>query len=83
MARSLVVGNWKMNTSISEAITLAQALRPALTGIDHVTRVVCPPFVSLAGVSAQFDRSEIKVGAQNMHSQPNGAYTCESAGAML
>ena len=83
MAKPFVAGNWKMNTSISEAIKLARALRPALSGIDGVTRVICPPFISLAGVSAEFVGSDIKVGAQNMHSEPKGAFTGEIAGAML
>jgi triosephosphate isomerase len=83
MAKPFVAGNWKMNTSISEAIKLARELRPALSGIDGVTRVICPPFISLAGVSAEFVGSGIKVGAQNMHSEPKGAFTGEVAGAML
>lgn len=83
MAKPFVAGNWKMNTSISEAIKLARALRPALSGIDGVTRVICPPFISLAGVSAEFVGSDIKVGAQNMHSESKGAFTGEVAGAML
>jgi len=83
MARPFVAGNWKMNTSISEAIKLARALRPALTGIDGVTRVVCPPFISLTGVSAEFVGSEIKIGAQNMHPESKGAFTGEVAGPML
>ena len=83
MATPFVAGNWKMNTTISEAIELARELRPALAGIDGVTRVVCPPLVSLAGVSAEFIGSGIGVGAQNMHSEPKGAFTGEVSGPML
>lgn len=83
MAKPFVAGNWKMNTTIAEAIKLARALRPALSGIDGVTRVVCPPLISLAGVSAEFVGSGIEVGAQNMHSEPKGAFTGEVAGGML
>ena len=83
MATPFVAGNWKMNTTISEAIKLARELRPALVGIDGVTRLVCPPFVSLAGVSAEFVGSDIHVGAQNMHSEAKGAFTGEVSGPML
>jgi triosephosphate isomerase len=83
MAKPFVAGNWKMNTSISEAIKLARELRRAISGINDVTRVVCPPFISLAGVSAELIGSELKVGAQNMHSDPKGAFTGEISGAML
>ena len=83
MAKPFVAGNWKMNTSIMEAIKLARELRPALSGSEGVTRVVCPPFISLAGVSAEFVGSSIQVGAQNMHSESKGAFTGEVAGSML
>jgi triosephosphate isomerase len=83
MATPFVAGNWKMNTTISEAIKLARELRPALAGIDGVTRVVCPPLISLAGVSAEFVGSQIGVGAQNMHPEPKGAFTGEVSGPML
>jgi triosephosphate isomerase len=83
MAMPFVAGNWKMNTSISEAIKLAKMLRSALSGIDRVTRVVCPPFISLAGVAAEFAGSAVKIGAQNMHTEPRGAFTGEISGAML
>ena len=83
MAKPFVAGNWKMNTTVPEAIKLARELRPALADIDGVTRVVCPPFVSLAGVSAEFIGSGIRVGAQNMHHEAKGAFTGEIAGSML
>jgi triosephosphate isomerase len=83
MAMPFVAGNWKMNTSIPEAIKLAGSLREALSGIDGVTRVVCPPFISLAGVAAEFVGSKIRVGAQNMHSKPRGALTGEISGLMI
>lgn len=72
-----------MNTTISEAINLARELRPSLVGIGGVTRLVCPPFVSLAAVSAEFVGSGIHVGAQNMHSEAKGAFTGEVSGPML
>ncbi len=83
MANAFVAGNWKMNTSISEATMLARSLRSGLLGIDGVTQVICPPFVSLAGVAAELAGSNIKVGAQNMHSEIKGAFTGEIAGSML
>ena len=83
MATPFVAGNWKMNTTVSEAIKLARELRPALAGIEGATFVVCPPFVSLAGVQAEFVGSNVWVGAQNMHPEPKGAFTGEVAGPML
>jgi len=72
-----------MNTSVAEAAKLARDLRTALRGIDGVTLVVCPPFVSLPGVATELAGSNIAVGAQNMHHSPLGAYTGEVSGTML
>jgi triosephosphate isomerase len=83
MATPFVAGNWKMNTTIVEAVALAQSLRVALADAEGVTCVVCPPFVSLAAVAEALAGSAIGVGAQNMHPEPKGAFTGEISGAML
>jgi triosephosphate isomerase len=72
-----------MNTTLAEAVALAQQLRSLLSGIDGVTRVVCPPFVSLARVAELLSGSGIAVGAQNLHPEAKGAFTGEVSGAML
>jgi triosephosphate isomerase len=79
----MVVGNWKMNTTRSEASALAQALRTALTPFASVEVVVCPPFPWLTEVSAILDGSGIALGAQNMHTEGAGAYTGEVSPKML
>ncbi|MEX2430416.1 MAG: triose-phosphate isomerase [Dehalococcoidia bacterium] len=83
MANPFVAGNWKMHTTLAEAVELAGALRSPLSEVQGVTRVVCPPFVSLAEVKRVLAESPIAVGAQNMHPEPKGAFTGEVAGAML
>ncbi len=83
MPTPFVAGNWKMNTTIAEAVALADELRGPLGAVDNVTRVVCPPFVSLAAVAEVLAGSPIGVGAQNMHPEPKGAYTGEVSGTML
>ena len=83
MPTPIVAGNWKMNTTIAEAVSLASALRDPLDGVDGVVKVVCPPFVSLAAVRDALDGSSTAVGAQNMHFEERGAYTGEVSAAML
>ncbi len=83
MATPFVAGNWKMNTNVAEAIALAKELRGLLSDIHGVTKVVCPPFVSLTAVSEALAGSSISLGAQNMHPGPRGAFTGEISGAML
>ncbi|MDA1035982.1 MAG: triose-phosphate isomerase [Chloroflexi bacterium] len=83
MASPFVVGNWKMNTTVAEATQLAREIRGAIADVSGVTRVVCPPSVSLAAVRAELDGVDIGVGAQNMHPEAKGAFTGEISAAML
>ncbi len=81
--RPIVAGNWKMNTTLAEAVELAEALRDTIDGIESVERVVCPPFISIAAVSERLAKSSIGVGAQNVFYEEKGAYTGEVAPTML
>lgn len=83
MPTPLVAGNWKMNTSVSEALKLALELVETLDSVPRVERVICPPFISLEPVSRVIQGSTIKLGAQNMHQQQQGAFTGEVSPAML
>jgi triosephosphate isomerase len=79
----LIAGNWKMNTTVDEAISLVTRMRPSLDKIDGVEKVVCPPFVSLVAVRDALKDSSIKIGAQNMYFEDKGAYTGEISPLML
>ncbi len=79
----MIAGNWKMNTTISEATELVKAMRAALDRIDNVDKVICPPFVSLAAVRELIQGSSIKLGAQNLYFEEDGAYTGEISPLML
>ncbi len=83
MPKPLIAGNWKMNTSLAEAKALAAGIRDAVTAISGVEILLCPPFISLAAVRDVVMGSSIKLGAQNMHHQPSGAFTGEIAPTML
>jgi triosephosphate isomerase len=79
----LIAGNWKMNTTVSEAIRLVNEMRLGLDEIDNVQKVICPPFVSLAAVRELIKGSTIKLGAQNLYFEARGAYTGEISSIML
>jgi len=82
MRTPLVAGNWKMNLTRSEAITLANAIasKPAPSSVEVA---VCPPFVYLIPVQRSISGSHVKLGAQNMYFEMKGAFTGEVSGAML
>lgn len=83
MRTPIVAGNWKMHTTLSEALALVDALRPELEPLDGVERVLCPPFISLAPLSERLRGSSIRLGAQNMYAEKSGAFTGEISPLML
>ncbi|MDD5038621.1 MAG: triose-phosphate isomerase [Dehalococcoidales bacterium] len=79
----MIAGNWKMNTTLSEAKQLVNEMRPGLDKITPVEKVICPPFISLAAVMELIKGSSIKLGAQNLYFEEKGAYTGEISPLML
>ena len=79
-----MAGNWKMYKTADEAVALVEALGVGLTGGEGAEVVVCPPFTALAPVAALIRNGmNIKLGAQNMHWETEGAYTGEVSPPML
>jgi triosephosphate isomerase len=83
MRMPIIAGNWKMNTSTSEARELVKDMKKKLSSITGVEKVLCPPFVSLSIVKDLIKGTSIKLGAQNMHYERSGAYTGEISPVML
>lgn len=79
----LVAGNWKMNTDLITARTLARSVVDAVGDPGAVKVVVCPPYISLHAVSEIVRNSPVDLGAQNMHEADSGAFTGEVSAAML
>jgi triosephosphate isomerase len=72
-----------MNTTAVEAERLVLEMLERLDRIEGVEKVLCPPFVSLVGISMMIENSSIKLGAQNMYFEGKGAYTGEVSPLML
>ncbi len=83
MRLPIIAGNWKMNTTIEEAVALVRDMLGGLQDIEGAEKVVCPPFVSLAAVRPVLERSSVRLGAQNMHFEEKGAFTGEVSPGML
>ncbi len=84
MREVIVAANWKMHTTAADAGSLARTIA-ARTRVPGVTRVICPPYTSLAAVGAALagDDPDVGVGAQNVHHELQGAYTGEISAPML
>jgi len=78
-----IAGNWKMYTTATEAEKLVLEMLDKLDGIKGVEKVVCPPFISLVALNMMLQNSSIKLGAQNMYFETEGAYTGEISPIML
>jgi len=78
-----IAGNWKMNTTATEAEQLVLEMLEKLDRLEGAEKVLCPPFVSLVALNMMLRGASIKLGAQNMHFETAGAYTGEISPLML
>ncbi|MEO6876629.1 MAG: triose-phosphate isomerase [Opitutaceae bacterium] len=81
--KKLIAGNWKMNKTPADGAALAAELVTLIGKMAEVDIVVCPPFTALESVARAIDGSIVKLGAQNMHPEPSGAFTGEISAPML
>jgi len=85
LRRKLIAGNWKMNLGLKESGVLAKQIlekvKPNI--LMNADILICPPFISLSLVSGIIKDSGIKLGAQNLHFENDGAYTGEISATML
>ena len=84
MRNFLIAGNWKMNAGPTEAREIASNLVDTLNnGSFSAEALICPPAISIQTVSEIFADSPFKVGAQNVHTEDNGAFTGEISTSMV
>ena len=79
----MIAGNWKMNTTLDDAVALVKSMLAGLDRVGGVDKLVCPPFVSLAAVKDVLKGSSVLLGAQNMFYEEKGAFTGEISPLML
>jgi triosephosphate isomerase (TIM) len=80
--RPLVAGNWKMNglrASVAELARIAQGARE-LAAVDIL---ICPPATLVAEFAAAAAGSPVRIGAQDCHAEPAGAFTGDLSAEML
>lgn len=82
MRKPIIAGNWKMFKTVSEALAFVEAAKGAAE-VDGVESVICAPYITLPALVEAVKGTTLKVGAQNMHWEDNGAFTGEISGVML
>ena len=80
-----IIGNWKMNGSLSANQQLIQAmLGLGLTDLAKSARLaLCVPYPYLIQVADLLANSGVALGAQDVSDHPNGAYTGDVSANML
>jgi triosephosphate isomerase (TIM) len=83
--RPFIGGNWKMNTDRASASALARGIVDGLRGVHGVDVALIPPFPYLLTVAAILRErgTAIRLGAQDLYHEPDGAFTGEVSLAML
>lgn len=78
----IIAGNWKMFKTVSEATAFVAEVK-GKAEVAGVESVICAPFTALPALVEAVKGTTIKIGAQNLHFEDNGAYTGEISGVML
>ena len=82
MRKKVIAGNWKMNMLPNEAISFIEELTPLVKNTENEV-ILCVPYTDLFYSLLTAQGTNIKIGAQNMHFEDNGAYTGEVSAKML
>jgi triosephosphate isomerase len=83
MRQPLVIGNWKLNGNKKTIADLIAGIRRDIKSVPKAEVGVCPPFVYLQHVLQAIEGSPIKLGAQNVCDNDQGAFTGEVSAPML
>jgi triosephosphate isomerase len=82
MRKRIIAGNWKMNTTVGEAVVLAEAVKAEYDNFD-VDVVLCTPFTNLYAVHQVIQDAPIGLGAQDVFWEESGAFTGQVSATML
>lgn len=82
MRQKLVVGNWKMHGSRAQVQELIEGVAAGCVGLNQVEVAVGPTLLHL-GLASELCVGKIKLAAQNLYAEPNGAFTGEVSAPML
>ncbi|WP_243388214.1 triose-phosphate isomerase [Bacillus kexueae] len=77
MRKPIIAGNWKMHKTLSEAKSFVKEVKTLVPSVEKVDAVVCSPALFLGQLVDEVKGTELKIGAQNMHFEEQGAFTGE------
>ncbi len=77
-----IAGNWKMHLGLADAAKLAREIKDGV-GAGDAEVALCVPYTALIVVAEILKGSPVRLGAQNLHWEPQGAFTGEIAAGQL
>lgn len=83
MRKPIIAGNWKMNKTVSEANTFAEAVKNKIPSNDKVDSVIGSPALFLTDLVNIAKGTDLKISAQNCYFENSGAFTGETSPAAL
>lgn len=83
MRRSLIAGNWKMHKTAEETEAFITELLPKLENLENVEVLIIPPYTSLDRAGKLLPGKPLRLGAQDMHYETEGAFTGAISAGML
>ncbi|OGD61243.1 triose-phosphate isomerase [Candidatus Berkelbacteria bacterium RIFCSPLOWO2_01_FULL_50_28] len=85
MSRRLIVGNWKMYPTLSDALVLTSSLKTALEGVKGVEIALAPPTPWLVPVVESWHHKleNVHFAAQDIWPHDQGAYTGQASAFLL
>ncbi|WP_341201417.1 triose-phosphate isomerase [Planomicrobium okeanokoites] len=83
MRKPIIAGNWKMYKTAAEAKAFAEEVKTAVPSADKVDAVICAPALFLQGLVGAAENTDLKIGAQTMHEEKEGAFTGEISPVQL
>jgi len=83
MRKPVLAANWKMHKTVEEVEAFFSEFLPAVQGIDDREVIIAPSFVSLQQAVRIAQGSPVRIAAQNMHFEEQGAFTGEVSPPML
>ncbi|HET6490208.1 MAG TPA: triose-phosphate isomerase [Syntrophales bacterium] len=81
--KALIIGNWKMHKTVTEAVEFAQAFTAGFTALADRDVAIAPPFTALQALKTVLEDTPIALCAQNVHWEQEGAFTGEVSAPML
>ncbi|MTD42311.1 triose-phosphate isomerase [Erwinia sp. CPCC 100877] len=83
MRKPIIAGNWKMNKTLAEAQSFAEAVKNAVPSNDVVDSVIGSPALFLAPLAWSLKDSQVQLAAQNCYWENSGAFTGENSPAAI